>query len=755
MSDQFLASKVITTESEPSVRTLPALPTAVLSVVGISERGPLGVSTLCTSFEEFVRLFGGDFANSQAVHQVRAFFKGGGQFLYFTRTCHYTDVATPATATATKGTLMLLTAATGPTAGVVTGSVAGPWDLEPGDTLIVEVDGAAFSGTATFNATAALRECTNAEVYALVTGQNLTVKIDRGTVQTVAFLTGEFVDIANATAEEVAAVLNVKLVGASASATSGGTKVTITSDKRGKGSYVEVTGGTANVAIGFNVAEVNGTGSSDLLDIDAVTAAEAKLVIEAAGTLPGNVVVSEAPGGFLRLTSATTGVLSDVLVTAASTADDECGLDNVTHSGGTGAAVDTLKVDGKTPGGFTDDIYVRVSAAASGEATEFDLAFEKGGVVIEKWSNLTMTDAAARFAETIVNHDTAGSRYLAVTDQDAVVAQRPVNGLFGPLTGGADGLGAIADIDFIGSVVGKTGLYAMDLTPAVTLLAVPDRATAAVHQGMYGYSENVTGKRIFCIWDPPAGMTASAIKAYFVTTAALYEATECGALAWPRVKVTNPNRTVYGNEDTLVVCNSGHWAARMAKNDNRPGGLYEQPAGIDYGKFDSVVGVETDEVLDEGKRDLLYPVNINPIWSYTGSGGFIVDGGRCAKGTGNFPFIAPRRGASYIEQTMKAGIQFARHRNNNRTLRARCDRTLRMFLLQQMGLNAFASQDPASAFYLDFDVAGIGLNNAVVQYARQLKARIGLAFSTPAEFVWIDFSADLRAIEAALFSEAA
>jgi phage tail sheath protein FI len=283
-------------------------------------------------------------------------------------------------------------------------------------------------------------------------------------------------------------------------------------------------------------------------------------------------------------------------------------------------------------------------------------------------------------------------------------------------------------------------------------MAIPDRATAAVHQGMYQYSEVNCGKRIFCIWDPPASQLATDIITYFVTTAALYQASEMGAMAWPRVKVMNPNKTVYGNTDTLVVCCSGYWAGTMARGDNVPGGIYQPPAGIDHGRLFGVVGVETETVLDETVRDLVFPKNINPINFY---GGYYVDGARCAKDNGNFPTIGERRGASYIEQTLKAGMLFAKHRNNNRRLRAECDRTSRAFLLQQLRLEAFASMNPEEAFVLDWDIPGTGLNNAAVQYQRLLKARVGLAFSKPAEFIWMEFSADLRAVEEALLVESA
>src|SRR5690606_14719760 len=116
-------------------------------------------------------------------------------------------------------------------------------DLEPGDTLAVAVDGGA-PATATFDATPAARETGNAEPFALADGQTLTVAIDGGPVQLITFLASEFAALGAATAAEVAAVINAKIAGAKAAVTGGGTRVTITSDRRGTSSSVEITGGT-------------------------------------------------------------------------------------------------------------------------------------------------------------------------------------------------------------------------------------------------------------------------------------------------------------------------------------------------------------------------------------------------------------------------------------------------------------------------------------------------------------------------------
>jgi len=101
---------------------------------------------------------------------------------------------------------------------------------------------------------------TNTETFALANGETLTVKVDGTTEQTVTFSTGDFADIANATAAEVAAVLSTQLATPSATGGTSAGAVTLTSDS---GGTVQVTGGTANAALGFPTAFVP-TGTSNV-----------------------------------------------------------------------------------------------------------------------------------------------------------------------------------------------------------------------------------------------------------------------------------------------------------------------------------------------------------------------------------------------------------------------------------------------------------------------------------------------------------
>ncbi len=184
----------------------------------------------------------------------------------------------------------------------------------------------------------------------------------------------------------------------------------------------------------------------------------------------------------------------------------------------------------------------------------------------------------------------------------------------------------------------------------------------------------------------------------------------------------------------------------MARTDSaREGGVYDPPAGIEKGVLFDVLGFETDECLDEEKRDLVYPARINPLTTDTGLPRFI-DGTKTLRETGNFPSVAERRGVINIEQSIKAGLQFARHKNNDEILRARVKRTVDGYLTLQMNLGAFRSRDPAKAFFSDF---GDGLNTPAVVFSGKLVGRIGLATQKPIDFVVLSFSQDTRAFDSA------
>lgn len=748
MSNALLASKTIIQEESPRIRSVPALPTAVLGMIGVTERGPVGQQTLFTSFEEWRNVHGGATAESLETYAaVEGFFDEGGQFLRFVRTVHYTDIDDATTATSQEAYVDVATSASSPTAGTVLGSVVGPFLLVDGDTLIVDVDGGG-DVTATFNADAATVTGSNTEPFALTNGWEMTFDTQDGT-QTITFDTSEFVSIGAATAAEVAAVINAEAVGIQATVSAGAVK--ITTDQLGTGSslgtFADVTG-TPVATLGFTGASDSGGG--DAVDSTVVTVAEIKTLVE--GDISGLTVSDD--GGSVRVTSNTTGVSSSIAVNATSTMDTKLGIDNATHTGTTGAAVDTLRVAGKYDGTYANTISVVVKAATNGQADSFDMDVVDGGVTVETFQNLTMDDIAAEFAETVVNADGVGSLLLEVTDLDAglgsATLDRPANGTYSVNADqvGDDGLTSLADADFIGSSSSHTGLRALDVSSDVTLLAVPPRATAAVANAMLTYAEVTRGGRMLAIIDPPEQQSASEIITYVETTAAILGLSDYGAIYWPRVQIINPNEALFGT-DPIYAPPSGHIAGVMARTDaKQPGGVYQQPAGQINGQLRTIIGFEKlpgkadPESFLEENRDLVFPKRINPLDQEGGVRN--IDGARTLKGDGNFPSVGERRGVIFIEFSIKAGLDPFRHFNNTPELREQAERIVEKFLLDQMRFGAFRSKNPNTAFFVDF---GDGLNPDSVVFAGQLVGRIGLATNKPAEFIILKFTQDTRALE--------
>lgn len=743
MVQQQLASKTIVREEGPQTRRIVRLPSGITGFVGITEKGPVGVATKITSPDAYERIFGSFVVGSDVTHFVKGFFAGGGTECWVVRVVHYTDVTNPATAASATALYNIPTASLAASGGTVLGSVVGPFNLEPGDTLVGSVGGGG-NQTATFNAAAAART-SGAETFALVNGQDLTLTVNGGALQTIAFLTGEFVDIANATAEEVAAVINAKATGVQATVTGGGTTVTITTDRRGSSAELNITGGTANGALGFTTGAQAGTG--DVADIDSVTVAEIKTLVEAAWTNNSGVVVTN-DGGRVRITSVATGPASSVLVVASSTADDELGLDNATHSGSAGGAVNTLRASGKYPGTYAH-VTVTIAAATSGEAARFNLAVVRNGIQVESWPNLTMDDADARFVETIMNADEVGSSILTMLDLDAAVAapnDRPANGSY-VLAGGDDGVSAIADADYVGAASGvnKTGIRCLDLVSKLRVLSV-NRATSVVHNAMVDYCDDTRNGSVFPVLDCPANMTADQIVTYVETTASLLDLSEFGAIYWPRIKIPNPDKTLYGNDALITIPPSGDIIGCYCGTDSaRDGGVYDEPAGIERGVIRRARGLETEEVMEETRRDIVYPKNINPI--VMGPKGAVLDGTRCLLTTGNFGTIAQRRGVITIEQSIKEALEFVRHTGNDVKLRGEADRATRQFLVEQTKLRAFASENPDEAFFVDTDVEGKTINGPVVRRARQFFQRYGLATREPVDWAIFSVSKDTRALD--------
>lgn len=408
-------------------------------------------------------------------------------------------------------------------------------------------------------------------------------------------------------------------------------------------------------------------------------------------------------------------------------------------------ATNVLDLDGKYDGAYANgptNMQVIIAAATSGVATEFNLSVVVKGVTVEVFPNLVNDNTSVNDASRVINA-ASGSKFITATFVAAGVSP-PVVGTFN-LTGGDDGLTGLADADYTGSQAGGTGFFAYDTIQDIRVIAAPDRETAAVQSALVDYAETSRTLSMFAVTTIPIAQTAAQAVTFVETTAQLLGKSEVAAIYWPQVKILNPSTSAFGAGDTITVPVTGHVMGVYARTDGaRPGGVYDEPAGIERGRLNGVIDLETDEALDERKRDLVYPKNINPITTFPGVP-FFIDGVRVLKTDGNFPSIAQRRGVIFIEQSAKDGLQVFRFRANDEETRDEVQRTLEAFLLVQFNQRAFRGSTPQDSFFVDTSEQSVNPPSEVA--AGRLNADIGLATQRPAEFIVLRFRQDLRDLE--------
>lgn len=186
------------------------------------------------------------------------------------------------------------------------GSNAPTFNLEPGQTLVTNVGG--LDITATFNAAAA-HVTGSGFAGTMAAGETATLGYDDQPDVTVVFL------VTDVTIADCIARINAAF-GFTFASNDGG-EIKLTSRQRGTGAEVRVVSGTGLTKLGLTVADTAGTGN--VVNIDAVTAAEAHTVVHAANSA---VTIVRLASGAIRAEahSTTPGTATELTIGSGSTA---------------------------------------------------------------------------------------------------------------------------------------------------------------------------------------------------------------------------------------------------------------------------------------------------------------------------------------------------------------------------------------------------------------------------------------------------
>jgi hypothetical protein len=680
------------------------------AICGVTEMGPIGElangGIPATSFPEWQRFYGGFTAESRdAALAAKHFFDEGGQFLYTSRVVHCTTNGDTSSKTSAASAVTVNTAAASATAAFVEGN-AGPYALANGDTIAWKGNQGSTE-TATFSG-AAVTTSSDTGPFTLSNGQTLTFKVNRSALQTKTFNTGEFSNIAAATALEVRASLNAFLaanqLGAFAEVSSGA--VDVTTIRAGTGAYLEFVGGTALTALGFATGEVQGTGN--VADLSVVTATEVATVIDAAIAVGTATVVSGKP----RITSPTTGLTSYAQVLGSSTAEVKIGFPTAEAQGSAGSAEPTLTLTMKYDGEFGDEFTREVTAASGGDAARFNVYLRRNGVRVlgESWTDLSMNPLDSRYAINVINEGSgsqAKSRYVIASDEGSTLtgaSRNPATGT-SAFTGGDNGLVGLADTDFVGDAVGntKTGLRVFNEIEVLDLVSAPGRATSAAHNGLITYCEVYRLGYTFAVLASPEGHRASDSITYVSQTANLTASSENAAFYSPNVYVDNPSSDVFGTAATVLTSPVGAIMGAMCRNDARvgEGGPFEQVSNV-TGALKTVRGIEHRDYEDAAIRGQAEAVFINTIRDRRAKP-IHIDGAQTLNArAGVFRNVGQSRGAIFIVNSLLFTYEDLRNQNITEPYLKTLSSIADVFLKRLTLKNRFRYSDPKKAYFVDF-----------------------------------------------------
>jgi uncharacterized protein len=393
--------------------------------------------------------------------------------------------------------------------------------------------------------------------------------------------------------------------------------------------------------------------------------------------------------------------------------------------------LETLQVEALDPAA---QVEVVVEPSAGDDANTFTLRVRVGGQEAESFPDLTFA-RGARNVETVVNADSRHVRVQAPAAAGVSAADRlPAAGTY-PLQKKDPTPVAVGDKEFAGSESGRTGIRGLAIAEDVTMIAIPDLATAATRNGgvdldlfkgvqMALVDHCDEAKNRMAILDPPPGLDAQKVLEW--RNGGAIKDSRFAALYYPWIRVANP-RFKPGEDDrkTITIPPSGHVAGIWARNDDTRG-VWKAPAN------EVVAGaLDVETAVTKGEQDQLNPVGVNCIRPF-GIRGIRVWGGRTVSADSSWRYVNVRRLFNYVEESILRGTQWVVFEPNDVDLWQRVKRTVSAFLLGLWRQGALFGATPEQAFYVKCDEEtnppeSVDLGRLVVE--------IGLAPVKPAEFV--------------------
>ena len=260
----------------------------------------------------------------------------------------------------------------------------------------------------------------------------------------------------------------------------------------------------------------------------------------------------------------------------------------------------------------------------------------------------------------------------------------------------------------------RTGLQAFQENGNVSIMAIPGVTAPEVQASLIAFCENK--KSCFAILDVPMELkktndVANFRDMYDSTYAAMYH-------PWLEMYDAGSKRSAYFPP-------SGAMAGIYARTDIERG-VHKAPANE---VVRGCTGLSC--AYNEGEQDILNPIGVNLIRSFTGRG-IRVWGARTTSSNGLWKYLNVRRLFIYVEESIKANTNWVVFEPNSTTLWNRVTRTIETFLATCWRDGALAGSTPSEAFFVECGPTTMTQDD--IDNGR-LICQIGIAPVKPAEFV--------------------
>jgi phage tail sheath protein FI len=377
----------------------------------------------------------------------------------------------------------------------------------------------------------------------------------------------------------------------------------------------------------------------------------------------------------------------------------------------------TLTLNARNVGAWGNDINVTITNSNS--SGNFDLTVKYGGTassnVVERFTDLSMTASADRYAVSIINSQ---SKFIRAVDEGSAATgsnRLPVTATNQALAGGSTGTGNVDENDIAGAVDG------FDLILNSLVLNAPGVTSSTAVNTITSWAENRGD--VFVVIDPVIDSAENQI-----ARADSYTATSYGAVYYPAITIKDPAVTTSG-VTREVVPGGAIVGLYLATDAGR--GVFKAPAGLST----RVGGAVSVFPLTNAELDSLNSnaAAVNAIKFVPGSG-IVVMGARTLLGSYVDKYVPVRRTLIYLRKSLTELSQFAIFEPNDERLWRQIVATLEGFLNNFWRQGGLRGAVPAQAFYVKCDAElnpQASIDNGLVNI------EVGVALQRPAEFVVI------------------